>query len=903
MNLENRKKLKDKILESVNIIDIVGDYTKLTKKGNTYSGLCPLHDDKKEGNFHVYENTESCICFSCSNEKMNVIDFIVKVENLEFPEAMDFIAEKENIDISDFESPENKAKDKKRMQAFEVFKKIQNIYTDNLNNNPETKDGFLKWRGFEQKTVEYFELGISYIRERNGFKSVATELKNHFDILKEFGVLNKKDFDLLQNRYTIPIHNKTGKVVAFFGRSINKNAKEYKFINSAESPIYNKKKELFNYNRSRKNIFEKKQCFVMESSLSVFRLFEKNVLNTVATGGTAFTKDHLKLFIDNEITFIWDDDNAGRKAAKRALKTCLEENKIPTFILMQKGCDPDDFFKNKTKEETKEYLKSNKINFIDLLLKICDFENTKTLEEKDTIINEVEDYISLIKGTSQTLYYNDFLKKTGLVGAAKGENKELPKPKIKEKPERVFWYLDDKGVPKINMQDYIEFINNKGFFLYYSAKKPDAYEIVRIKNNIIKLADTREIKEIVLNFVKKRGMLVVFNKLAEGTKYFDIKVLNALPVVIPKILKDTATASFVATTKCVYRTTAEKIEKIDFADLGDSYIWDSQITKNDFQYNKELTNSHFSKFTHLISGKNEQKHARLKSILGFLIHNYKNPANAKAPVIYDKNLSQLHGEAEGGSGKSLLLEAVKHIRNITQIPGDRINFKSQFCLQELDESTQIAHIDEVPESLDMKEFFSRITNGIPIEQKQKKPLYIEFEDTPVFIFTGNFKPKGSSGSHRRRRIDFGVEPYFSANYTPFDEFKHVFFKDWNTDEWNCFFSFILNCVKEYLKNGIVEHKDKSDTLLTFARETNDYFAEFWVLEERLMSVYLTGEFFPRAFYSEFLEQNEIYPTDFSIKKYYSYIKKMLDVYEIKHKKEGRGTKVKYILDNGKKLKD
>lgn len=461
-------------------------------------------------------------------------------------------------------------------------------------------------------------------------------------------------------------------------------------------------------------------------------------------------------------------------------------------------------------------------------------------------------------------------------------NEKKPKPETK----RVFWYYDD-GKLKIDTKSLLSFINECGYYVYYPNDKPNNYFFIQVVENVISPVDTKMIKDTVLDFINKNNSNIVFNLMNERQKYWSEKFLDALPVIKPKILRDDYHTSFVPTPSGVFKITKDGVEKIEYLDLTEGFVWRSQITKKDFNYCEYPKDFDFLKFMQLITG---DKIDILKSYLGYLMHNYKDPANAKAPFIYDTNLSQFDGQPEGGTGKSLIIDAIKHIREMVPVPADRLDFKRAFVLQEINESTQIVWFDEYDKNFDVKNFFSRITNGMPIEKKGKDVVNIEAENTPKFVFTGNYKPRGSSDSHKRRRLDFGIKKYFSAEHTPLDEFKRRFFVDWSEKEWDYYFSMYLDFISFYLKNGALKYDDSDEKYLTLISETSQDFAEYWIEDGNLEAVINTGDFTGRDHYFKIIEEKEVDSTKFTIKKYYIYLKRMFGILKIYYKFVGKGEK-------------
>lgn len=450
--------------------------------------------------------------------------------------------------------------------------------------------------------------------------------------------------------------------------------------------------------------------------------------------------------------------------------------------------------------------------------------------------------------------------------------------------ERVFWNYDD-GKIRIDPKAMISFINDRGYWVYYQQKAPDGYIFVKVTNNIIKAVDTRAIKKETLDFVEEKNSSIVYNMLSERVKYWAPSFLNSLPEIKPDFLKDTETTSFIATPQCVYVITKSGVRVRMYKDMGNTVVWESQITTRPFKYTEVKEDFDFNVFLKLVGGSNFKS---LMCDIGYLMHSYRDPSNARAVFLYDTNISQFDGMPEGGSGKSLIIEALKNIKEVAIVPADRVDFKRAFLFQELSESTQIAWVDELPKGFDVSKFFSRITNGLPIEKKGKDVTFIEPEDTPKFVFTSNYKPVGSSGSHKRRRLDFGVTSFFSVDHTPKKEFGRNFFTSWEEEDWNQFFSLYVNCLVKYLDEGNSFYDDSKEVYLTLISETTFDFTEYWISDGWLNELKRVGSLNGRELYLRFVEHYDVNTLKYTLKRFYMDVKKMFAALNINVNFAGKG---------------
>lgn len=197
----------------------------------------------------------------------------------------------------------------------------------------------------------------------------------------------------------------------------------------------------------------------------------------------------------------------------------------------------------------------------------------------------------------------------------------------------------------------------------------------------------------------------------------------------------------------------------------------------------------------------ENKLNSLITIIGYLLHNYKNPANSKAVILMDED----HGiRANGGTGKGILLKALGYIRNTVPEDGKLFKVKGQFSFSRVDWGTRILGIDDVPEDFDFERVFPLITEGVIVERKYQNKFKIPFKESPKVIITTNYTVMGDGQSHDRRKIEFELSGYFKADHTPEDKYDHLLFFEWNSEEWTAFYAAMMNFVKEYLEKGIIK---------------------------------------------------------------------------------------------------
>lgn len=349
--------------------DLIEEYVSLKRRGVNMIGLCPFHDEKTPS-FTVSPTKNIFKCFGCGKGG-GPVQFLMEHDSLSFPEAIRQLAARYNVDLEEDskEDGEQYAEQKKLEESYYLLNKwAADHFTYNLNN---TQDGkliglsYFKERGFLESTLEKFQLGFSSDNSKD-LTDKALKLQYNETFLKELGLTSKKGYDFFRNRVMFPIHNVAGKVIAFAGRTLSTSKKQPKYINSPETPIYNKRKVLYGIHLAKSSIRKKENCIVVEGYTDVISLVQNGVENVVASSGTAFTNEQVRLikrYTDN-VTFIYDGDAAGVKAALRGLDIVLENGMNVSLVLLPDGEDPDSFIKASGNAKFESYVAENSKDFI-----------------------------------------------------------------------------------------------------------------------------------------------------------------------------------------------------------------------------------------------------------------------------------------------------------------------------------------------------------------------------------------------------------------------------------------------------------------------------------------------------------------------------------------------------------
>lgn len=358
------KETIDRILSAVSLVDVIGDYVKLTKKGSNYVGCCPFHAEKT-ASFVVNASKNIYKCFGCSAAGNNAASFIQAHEQVSFPEAMRLLSKRTGIEIVEQQSLTDEEKEKyaRRETLRAVVKKASELFIEQLD---ATATAYLASRGFSAESVERF--GLGYAGE--GWQTLLSALKKagfKDDEILSSSLATKTEkgvFDYFRNRVLFPIREVSGSIAGFTGRSIEATA-HAKYLNSKDTEIFNKGKLLYGLFEAKRFIVQNDMCNLVEGNFDVIRWHELGVANTVAACGTALTKEQIQLirrFTPN-VTVVYDGDAAGIQASFRNIDLLLAEGMNVWAVALPSGTDPDDYGRAHGREGVLRLL-GRKVNFI-----------------------------------------------------------------------------------------------------------------------------------------------------------------------------------------------------------------------------------------------------------------------------------------------------------------------------------------------------------------------------------------------------------------------------------------------------------------------------------------------------------------------------------------------------------
>ena len=405
----------DRIIEAANIVEVVSDFVTLRRRGANYIGLCPFHDEKTPS-FSVSPARGICKCFSCGKGG-NAVHFVMEHEQINFYEALKYLARKYNIEIQEKQlTEEEKQRKTDRESMLIVNEYAQKFFSTNLLENAEGRSiglSYFRERGFGEDIINKFGLGYSPDKRdalaqdaiRRGYKKEYL-IKTGLCLESQQGTL----YDRYKGRVIFPIHSLSGKVIAFGGRILRKDEKAAKYVNSPESEVYHKSDVLYGIYYAKQSIVKNDFCYLVEGYTDVLSMHQAGIENVVASSGTSLTPGQIRLIhrFTNNITVLYDGDAAGIKASLRGIDLILQEGMNIKVVLLPDGDDPDSFSKKQSAADFTAYIQAHETDFIrfktNLLLEGAGNDPIK----RATLIGDIVHSIAIIPDTIlRSIYVQD----------------------------------------------------------------------------------------------------------------------------------------------------------------------------------------------------------------------------------------------------------------------------------------------------------------------------------------------------------------------------------------------------------------------------------------------------------------------------------------------------------------
>ena len=527
--MNNNQDIINEVRRKNDIVDVIGEKIPLEKRGKNYFGVCPFHDDTNPS-MSVSREKQIYTCFSC-HATGNVFTFLMNYEHKEFNQVLSDLANRVGITLSGF-------KTKKVSTKYDEWYKIYDLANKYYQNNLLSKEGegareYLKNRSIDDLTIKEFEIGYS-LKMRDDLTKLLTMKGHSVDLLNKIG-LSSEDHDIYNSRLMFPLHDLNGKVIGFSGRIIN-NGKQNKYLNTKETELFKKGKLLYHYHIAKEEARVKKSVIIMEGFMDIIRASTVGIKNTVATMGTALTKDHIKEIkrLSNNIILCFDGDEAGVKATLASGELFKSEG-IEVKVITLPGEDDPDTYILKNGRDAFQGLIDNAIYYSDFKIKnLSRNRNFASSEEKANYIHEVLEEASKINDTIRTeIILKDLAKKfeIGYNTLEKSfqelvNNKEIKK-EVVTTPRKVQPKKKDK-YQKASLN-----------IIYYMLNKQDIIDKVESEHLVFPTEALRALESEIVYFYHKYG----FINEADFYTYLTPKgeLLNLLNEVLEMDLKTTLT--------------------------------------------------------------------------------------------------------------------------------------------------------------------------------------------------------------------------------------------------------------------------------------------------------------------------------------------------------------------------
>ena len=413
----------EKIMEAANIVDVVSEFVTLRKSGANYKGLCPFHEEKTPS-FHVSPARGICHCFGCGKGG-NAVSFIMEHEQMTYPEALRWLAAKYHIEIHERElSDEEQKEQSERESLFIVNEWASGYFEDILHNNV---DGvavgmqYFRSRGFRDDIIKKFRLGFD-LNNRSALASTAVSKGYNPDYLVKTGLCYKTErgdlIDRFAGRVIFPWVGISGKTVGFGGRLLDSRTKgvNQKYVNSPDSEIYHKDRELYGIYQAKKAIAKEDRVYMVEGYTDVISMHQCGIENVVANSGTALSTHQIHMLhrFTSNITLLYDGDEAGIHAALRGTDMLLSEGMNLKVLLLPDGDDPDSFARKHTASDFRKYIEDHQTDFIQFKTSLMLDGQTDPLKRSEAI-NSVVKSISLVSNQIlRDTYIHDCSVKLGI---------------------------------------------------------------------------------------------------------------------------------------------------------------------------------------------------------------------------------------------------------------------------------------------------------------------------------------------------------------------------------------------------------------------------------------------------------------------------------------------------------
>jgi hypothetical protein len=402
----------------------------------------------------------------------------------------------------------------------------------------------------------------------------------------------------------------------------------------------------------------------------------------------------------------------------------------------------------------------------------------------------------------------------GKQGKSENDAREMVKNLSKVWGERLctFWDITSKNEAVINRGRLIDFLHyHGGFALYYYDKNSTIYRIVQCKDGLIQEASSEYMKKFVIEYIDRLpdtfdgGITPDDIKsliLKSHDRYFSNGLLEFLPRGQYNLLSDEQEAAYFPFKNGVVKVTKDGVQLLSYADVN-RVMWRTQIIDFEIKVDPDIADKEpeYADFINCISGNDEDRYNYACTLIGYMLHKYKDPAKPYCIILAEENDNEGKG---GGTGKGIFISAISKLINAERIDGKNFKLEQSFAFQRVSLATRLIAIEDTRKNLDFEGYYSIITEGLTVDKKNKDQLYIPYKDSPKVVFTTNYTIINNGAHARRRQKTFEFASFFGADKTPVQHFGHNLFDDWDQTQWGLFYNFMFECCKAYLEHGILE---------------------------------------------------------------------------------------------------
>lgn len=435
----------------------------------------------------------------------------------------------------------------------------------------------------------------------------------------------------------------------------------------------------------------------------------------------------------------------------------------------------------------------------------------------------------------------------------------------------TFWDIDKNGKVSINRYRLERFLSDVGGFFLYFYDKSTIYRFIRVRDGFVEEASTEQVKKFIKDYINSlpdsfdggitpQDLLEVVYKGADA--YFNKSFLEFIDRKELTFLKDTNHRAYFP-----FRNGVVVVEKgkevprlMSYGDVG-KVIWANQVIDFDITIDQSFDGDlcEYMRFVDAVSGREEDRRNYAMSLIGYMLHGWKDPARPFAPILAEETDDEKKG---GGTGKGIFIKAISYIIPVVRIDGKNFKIDKNFAFQRVGMDTKLVVIEDSPKNVDFEKYYPTITEGITIEKKNKDELFLPYADSPKIAFTTNYSISQDAEHAKRRQRVFEFASHYSSTYTPQDEFGHKLFDDWDADEWNRFYNLMFCCVGIYLDAGVLQVRNseklkRKHIKLSYGEE----FLDYWDDMNKGQWRGVTDE------YNSFLKQNDYDKKDYSVKRF------------------------------------